>query len=68
MASDSVNADFLFGRGIMNKIIAAAIHDLIKEEAGFTIKLAAKPLRHNATLQRVIDSISDQYARKTSKS
>ncbi len=52
----------------MNEIIALAIHDLKREDANYSITLAAELLPVSGTAERVINTIYDLYNRRTSKS
>lgn len=51
-----------------NKILKVAIHDLNKEEKGFSVKLGKDNLPVTPIVQRVIDTLNTFYNRRTSKS
>lgn len=52
----------------MNTIHHIAIHDLIKKDEGFYVKLGKDDAPITATVQRVIDMLYDLYSRRASKS
>ncbi|MBF2715514.1 nucleoid-associated protein [Agrobacterium vitis] len=51
-----------------NSIVSAVVHDLKRDDTGFSIKLAEKPLEIGSTAQRVIDTLYELYGRRGSKS
>ena len=50
-----------------NLILHVAIHDLIKAESGFSVKIGAQDLKTTPTIQRVIDDLYELYSRRGSK-
>lgn len=52
----------------MNTIHHIAIHDLIKKDEGFHVKLGKDDAPITATVQRVIDMLYELYSRRASKS
>ncbi|MGY5808441.1 nucleoid-associated protein [Rhizobium sp. LEGMi198b] len=51
-----------------NIIVSAVVHDLVRDGAGFSVRLAEKPLAIGTTAQRVIDTLYELYGRRGSKS
>ncbi|RCW21596.1 nucleoid-associated protein [Ciceribacter lividus] len=51
-----------------NVIVRAVVHDLVRDDVGFSVKLAEKPLEIGTTAQRVIDTLHELYGRRGSKS
>lgn len=51
-----------------NQIINVAIHDLLKGEDGFRVKIGNDHLVVTPTTQRVVDELYELYSRRASKS
>ncbi len=51
-----------------NIIVSAVVHDLVRDDDGFSVRLAEKPLTIGETAQRVIDTLHELYGRRGSKS
>jgi len=52
---------------VINQIVHVAVHDLVKSESGFGVKLGKGTLAVNKTTQRVVDEMYKLYSRRSSK-
>jgi nucleoid-associated protein len=52
----------------LNDIVALAIHDLVRGDEGFEVRLSGKQLPVRKTTQRVVDELYDLYNGRASKS
>lgn len=53
---------------LANKIVSVVVHDLVRIEGIFSIDPRTEQLKVTATVQRLVDALSDSYAKRPGKS